>query len=1615
MGLLLSYFSYGQCNFTNLNSDYCITDAAFTLTGGTYYSGPGVTGSTFDPAVAGVGTHLIVTDDHASSYAVSTTGTYNWISGSGTTLSLGDDDYSSAINLNGGIGSTFTFYFFGNAYTQIYIGSNGLVGFATNNLDVNNNQTFPDPSNPNNLIAFAWDDLDPTVNGTIQYFVTGTTPNRIFVVEYVDIQRGGGPSASVTAQLQLHESTNIIEIHSADVDIDANATQGIENSDGSTYNFVTGRNNNSWSTTDEYIAFVPTCLDSKEVTIYATPIVDAGSNEEICGDIGFFSFSSQSTGASVSNYSSFSWLHSGSGNLLNGNTLTPTYIPGVNETGVINFNLSVIGNGSCGGVIDNMTLTITDAPTADAGLDAETCEDASYTVSDAVVTNSAGILWTHDGSGTITGGTETTLTPEYNPVVGDVGNTVTLTLTVIGNGSCSNAVDTKALTVTDAPTADAGSAAEVCEDTPFTVSDAAVTNSAGILWTHDGSGSLVDATTTTPTYTPAAGDAGSVVTLTLTVSGSGSCADAVDTKALTVTDAPTADAGSAAEVCEDTPFTVSDAAVTNSAGILWTHDGSGSLVDATTTTPTYTPAAGDAGSVVTLTLTVSGSGSCADAVDTKALTVTDAPTADAGSAAEVCEDTPFTVSDAAVTNSAGILWTHDGSGSLVDATTTTPTYTPAAGDAGSVVTLTLTVSGSGSCADAVDTKALTVTDAPTADAGSAAEVCEDTPFTVSDAAVTNSAGILWTHDGSGSLVDATTTTPTYTPAAGDAGSVVTLTLTVSGSGSCADAVDTKALTVTDAPTADAGSAAEVCEDTPFTVSDAAVTNSAGILWTHDGSGSLVDATTTTPTYTPAAGDAGSVVTLTLTVSGSGSCADAVDTKALTVTDAPTADAGSAAEVCEDTPFTVSDAAVTNSAGILWTHDGSGSLVDATTTTPTYTPAAGDAGSVVTLTLTVSGSGSCADAVDTKALTVTDAPTADAGSAAEVCEDTPFTVSDAAVTNSAGILWTHDGSGSLVDATTTTPTYTPAAGDAGSVVTLTLTVSGSGSCADAVDTKALTVTDAPTADAGSAAEVCEDTPFTVSDAAVTNSAGILWTHDGSGSLVDATTTTPTYTPAAGDAGSVVTLTLTVSGSGSCADAVDTKALTVTDAPTADAGSAAEVCEDTPFTVSDAAVTNSAGILWTHDGSGSLVDATTTTPTYTPAAGDAGSVVTLTLTVSGSGSCADAVDTKALTVTDAPTADAGSAAEVCEDTPFTVSDAAVTNSAGILWTHDGSGSLVDATTTTPTYTPAAGDAGSVVTLTLTVSGSGSCADAVDTKALTVTDAPTADAGSAAEVCEDTPFTVSDAAVTNSAGILWTHDGSGSLVDATTTTPTYTPAAGDAGSVVTLTLTVSGSGSCADAVDTKALTVTDAPTADAGSAAEVCEDTPFTVSDAAVTNSAGILWTHDGSGSLVDATTTTPTYTPAAGDAGSVVTLTLTVSGSGSCADAVDTKALTVTDAPTADAGSAAEVCEDTPFTVSDAVVTNSAGILWTHDGSGSLVDATTTTPTYTPAAGDAGSVVTLTLTVSGSGSCADAVDTKALTVTDAPTADAGSAAEVCEDTPFTVSDAAVTNSAGDPMDP
>ena len=322
-----------------------------------------------------------------------------------------------------------------------------------------------------------------------------------------------------------------------------------------------------------------------------------------------------------------------------------------------------------------MILTITPAPTANAGADGETCETTSYTFAPghASATNYASVNWTSSGTGSFTNGN--TLNPTYNPSAADISSgSVTLTLHAIGNGSCAEATDNMILTITPAPTANAGANGETCETSSYTFApgDASATNNASVNWTTSGTGSFTNGNTLNPTYNPSAADiSAGTVTLTLHAIGNGSCAEATDAMILTITAAPTANAGVNGETCETSPYTFAPGAATasNYTGVYWTSSSGGSFINGNTLTPTYNPTVTDVtNGTVTLTLHATGNGSCAEVTDAMILTVTKVPTANAGADGETCETSSYTFApgDASATNNVSVNWTTSGTGTFTN-------------------------------------------------------------------------------------------------------------------------------------------------------------------------------------------------------------------------------------------------------------------------------------------------------------------------------------------------------------------------------------------------------------------------------------------------------------------------------------------------------------------------------------------------------------------------------------------------------------------------------------------------------------------------------------------------------------------------------------------------------------------------------------------------------------------------------------------------------------------------------------------------------------------------------------------------------------------------------------
>jgi len=175
------------------------------------------------------------------------TTTYSWIdiTTSGTATGVTGDDSQGNINIG------FTFNFYGNEYTQVSVCSNGFLQFAGLSTEFFNSQ-IPTTGglDPDNIICPFWDDIDPSVGGTIFYDTQGTAPDRMFIVEWSAVPRYFDTGSSLTFEVILYETSNYIKFQyntmtsgTAGTFADgSSATIGIEDStagDGLQYSFDT--------------------------------------------------------------------------------------------------------------------------------------------------------------------------------------------------------------------------------------------------------------------------------------------------------------------------------------------------------------------------------------------------------------------------------------------------------------------------------------------------------------------------------------------------------------------------------------------------------------------------------------------------------------------------------------------------------------------------------------------------------------------------------------------------------------------------------------------------------------------------------------------------------------------------------------------------------------------------------------------------------------------------------------------------------------------------------------------------------------------------------------------------------------------------------------------------------------------------------------------------------------------------------------------------------------------------------------------------------------------------------------------------------------------------------
>lgn len=119
---------------------------------------------------------------------------------------VADNDVSGSINI------PFSFPFNGTSYSTLTVGVNGVIFLGWAGGAAANSTTIPTSSFTGPTLFPFWADLYKDNSSSITYGVSGTAPNRVFVIQYNAIENyyKQTPAAANTFQVQLWEGGDIV-------------------------------------------------------------------------------------------------------------------------------------------------------------------------------------------------------------------------------------------------------------------------------------------------------------------------------------------------------------------------------------------------------------------------------------------------------------------------------------------------------------------------------------------------------------------------------------------------------------------------------------------------------------------------------------------------------------------------------------------------------------------------------------------------------------------------------------------------------------------------------------------------------------------------------------------------------------------------------------------------------------------------------------------------------------------------------------------------------------------------------------------------------------------------------------------------------------------------------------------------------------------------------------------------------------------------------------------------------------------------------------------------------------------------------------------------------------
>jgi gliding motility-associated-like protein len=1274
----------------------------------------------------------------------------------------------------------FQFCFFGNAYTQFYLGSNGWIGFSPAQTMAFTANGIPNTGIfvPRNCIMGPWMDFNPGV-GTgspyIKYQTQGIAPYRRLVVQWTAVPLYQCTASNSTFQIVIYESTNIIENYITNkptcvVWAGGTATQGLHNMAGNLAVAVSGRNAAVWTATNDGKRYIPTGPPNYTVTWTANGF-----------PIG--------TGPGVT-----------------------TTINGPGNTRIIgraNFQCSNLV------VYDTLDVSIGGAASAAFTAPSVVCvgQPATFTYTGGVAGSGA---WTF-ASGTPTSASSITTASTTWNTPGTYNVTLTVTPT---SGLCSPGTVTQAVTVVAPPSSTFSLPASVCTGANAAF---AFTGSAPIgttySWNFGAGASPANASTVGPHNVSWSSTGSKTVSLTVT---SGACTSTT-TNTITVNAAPTSTFTiSPSTICagSSTVATFTGTAATG-ATYAWNFGSGASPATATTVGP-HTVTYASAGSK-TISLTVSAGG-CSSAATTQTVTVNAVPTANFVLPTTVCIGANASTSyngSASAPPAATYNW-NIGGGSPAPGNVQGPfgISWPTAGSK----TVSLTVSQSG-CTSAPVSHNITVNAAPTvAIAASASTIClgGNTIYSITGSPYPAGTTYSWNFGAGATPATASTAGPHTVTYASAGSSTASLTVTVGG---CSSAPANATVTIQNPPTATISAPATACLNTSATISAVGPFAPGTTFNWNFGTGTIVSGSGSGPYLVQWASTGNQTINLTVT---SGTCT-ATTSSIVNVRGGPIANFSVGTPLCAGSPVSINFTGVsTSTATYTWNFGSGASPATASTLGPHSVTWSTSGSKTITLLM---ADGGCSAPVVSQTVTINPSVTPTFTAPSTICTGTAGAVT---YTGNAGVSGTYSwnfGSGASPATATGMGPHSVIWSSSG-VKTVSLTVSN-GTCSSS-STQNVTVNGSPTASISAPSITGQNVATTISlSGAAQVGATYTWNFGAGANPATATGAGPHSVSYANIGSSTISLTASLNGCTTSA----TSSIAVVSAVTSTFSAPATLCSGLNGSITYTGNASPSATYNWNFGGGTASPGTGVGPHTISWSTPGAKTVTLTVTEGGFTST---LTTMNVTVNASPTSTFTIPATVCIGSPINTNYSGNGNVGALYAWNFGTGASPATVMTQGPHSVSWSSAGSK-TVTLQVVQSG-CTSSTTSQTINVTAPPTANFTLPATVCNGATIPVSIS--TPAAPLVtytWSFGAGASPATAVGAGP-HNVSWSTIGTK-TVSLVVS-QGTCVSPAVTSTISVIDAPSASFTLSNPACENIPLVATYTGnATNAATFSWDYTG----------------------------------------------------------------------------------------------------------------------------------------------------------------------------